>query len=297
MEWIWLILSRLVPPLLAAVVMLAVATVVAVGYFFHNAPVVLIGFSPYFVLHYPTEVIGLDVPPQQAGKVVVLLQRTLFDIDHWQVARDPSQCTPPAGQLTPCDESHGYGSWTVVVPEDGTKLYGISTSTGGIGEIVALTPHTIREYPPVGGFAKWEIINYNRPAGDVEVIAVRRDYYGGFQPVAKEKVLNTEPDISQCEEASASIVIGNPTARAELVIHTPPNLPINSGNFKFWSRRQGDVKPLEMARDPGYVFATNHNIYWQLANALLKEADNQRIVYKISWRWGQPITEGPVCGH
>jgi hypothetical protein len=298
----WLI-DKLAPsPQTVVIILITILIVVggSVVYVTLNDPVLLTAKPPFVSPKFPSEGLEQLIPQQREKKLVVLFHRVVWDLDHWKLGNGASGCAPPSGERTECDEVHSYGSWTVVVPTDGkVKLTGTSsTGSGELGDVIPLTPHTINKDKVVDGQQNWYIANFLSPPGAVDVIIVRRDFFGGFQPVALEHLKSWEPPIDKCQGNTVGIVVRNPTARAELILHTPPEMPIRTSDFSFWRHRTARSK-LEQIFDEGIIGnakVEEHNIHWSLSNSLLRDADNEDISYLIGFTWARPITVGPICG-
>jgi hypothetical protein len=304
-KFILSLLSKLHFKSLQATVLFLIALLVVGGvcvfaaiYLIRNDPILLTAKYPYVSPNFPSEGLEQLIPQQRDNKLVILFQRTVWDLDHWGFENDTSRCAPKAGARTSCDEVHAYGSWTVIVPSSGVKLSGTSAaSTGMIGDIISLTPHTVHTDPPIDGVQNWYVSKYQAPPGHVDVIIMRRDFFGGFQPGAENRRKYWDTPGNTCQGNSVGIVLRHPTARAELIFHTPPEMPIRTDEFHFW-RRMSTGSPEEI-KEPariGSVDVQEHNIHWTLGTPLLRDADNENITYLVSWKWARQITTGPICG-
>jgi hypothetical protein len=283
---------------LIALLVIGGACVWGVIYIIRNDPVLLTAKYPYISPSFPSEGLEQLIPQQRDNKVVVLFQRIVWDLDHWAFTDDTSSCAPKVGERTSCDEVHAYGSWTLIVPSSGVKLSGSSgASSGTIGDIVPLTPHTIHADPPIDGIQDWYVTTYIAPPGQVEVVIMRRDFFGGFQPLAQDKRKYYDTPTNTCEGNSVGIAVRNPTARAELIFHTPPEMPIRTDEFHIWRRSATrSVEEIRAHDRFGNIHLQEHNIHWSMGTPLLRDADREDTTYLMSWRWARPITTGPICG-
>jgi hypothetical protein len=269
-------------------------------YVMRNDPVLLTTKYPYVSPKYPSEGLEQLIPQQQDNKLVVLFHRVVWDLDHWNFANDGSNCVPNVGDRTKCDEAHAYSSWTVIVPTArDVKLTGTSaTSSGEFGDVLPLTPHTVHKDKPIDGKQNWYVSKFASPPGQVDVIIVRRDFFGGFQPISHGSFKSWEPQINKCQGNSAGIVVRNPTARAELIFHAPPEMLINKTDFRLWRYRASTNRVEDITGEGSSIGSADvqvDNIHWILGSSLLRDAGNDEIAYQVSWTWARPITTGPHC--
>jgi len=271
-------------------------------FFFSNAPVLLTSAAPYFTLNYPSEGLEQLIPKQREGKVIVLYQRLIFDVDYWNVAKDTARCASNARE-TDCDFLHSSQSWTVIVPSDGSRLKGATdVASGRAGDEAYLTGNSTNKIDePRDGLQNWEVSNYNQPPGKVELIMIRRDVYGAFQPVRKAKIPTWKPSVDTCQENSVGIVIKNPTAVADVLVHVPQDMLIETDKWKIWKTTKMSESYVTNAYTDhdkiGNVTMQPDTIHWHVGNALLREADQGDTIYHISWRWQRPIPKVPACSN
>jgi hypothetical protein len=253
---------------------------------------------PFVTPKFPSEGLEQLIPQQREGKVVVLFQRVIWDVVEWRVADDLSECTALRAN---CDKANAYMSLTIIVPADGTKLKGTSGSYGQLGDIVAVTDHALHIDRPKDGLQEWFVSQYLRPAGQVDSIIIRREFFGGLQPKRADEMPPWEPPINTCEGASAGIAIRNPTARAELILHTPQGISMKPDMYRVWRTRHVSSNHWteEITKDAEKhgekLKVGEHNIHWQLDKSLLRDAEKEDVTYHVSWYWFPAITSGPVC--
>jgi hypothetical protein len=151
---------------------------------------------------------------------------------------------------------------------------------------------------PDSSVQEWKITPTFHPPYTTDVIILKRDIVGAFQPSRSRSPL-TPPGLDPCRKQFVGFSLRNSVGTAQLMVTTSPGVP----SFKFGSALLyaqiglGQIQAISAADAGEAKIFNEHNIYWYVRPDFIRKittgGQDARLV--LTWEWDPYISSGPSC--